>query len=209
MVKRLVAGLLCVLMLGALFACGQKETEEVTYSEGLTYTRLPGGECSVSGIGSCTDTTLRIPATSPDGDSVTQIAGYAFQEQSTLTAITLPSTVKKIGAYAFAGCSGITSMTLPDGIEEIGLYAFSRCTGLTQIYLGSSLTKIEDGAFHACVKLQYAFWRGNAAAWSRVEVGSGNAALTMGGTLYYYSATTPRESGYFWYYQDGSIRIWS
>ena len=205
--KQIFSLLLLLATLTMVVACG-KPSETPKVSEGLAYQNLPDGTCGVEGVGSCTDTEIVIPDAAPSGKRVTAILGYAFQDQTTLTSVKIPSTVTTIGAYAFAGCTGLTSITLPDGTKEIGLYAFSRCEGLRQVYLGSSLTQIADGAFFGCASLQYAFFRGGATQWGKVTVGAGNSALTLSGVLHLYSAVPPMDNGSYWYYQNGSIGIW-
>lgn len=197
----------CLLLLSCLVGCGE-EPPAVEYAEGLEYRNLSDGTCAVVGIGTFEGEILRLPDKSPEGKVITKIGGQAFENNETITEVYFPKTVVEIGAYAFAGCTGITSLTLPDGITHIEMYAFSRCVGLNQIYLGSSLVSVGDGAFHGCHGLKYAFWRGNAASWKQVQVGSGNSAATLAGVLYLYSEKAPREDGYFWYYQGGSIRLW-
>ena len=189
-------------------SCGEEKGAE-TYSVGLSFLNLPDGKCAVDGLGTCEDTEVKIPPTSPDGKIVVASEGYAFQDKTELTSVKLPATVTDIGAYAFAGCTSLVGMTLPDGVKTIGLYAFSRCEALKQIYLGSSLTRVEDGAFYGCKGLTYAFYRGGKSAWNRVQVGNGNSALTLSGVLYLYSATYPSDNGSYWYYRNGSIGIWS
>ncbi|MBE6667632.1 MAG: hypothetical protein E7607_04940 [Ruminococcaceae bacterium] len=51
------------------------------------------------------------------GDSVTIIAGSAFEGCSGLTSITIPSSVWGIDDYAFSGCSGLTSINY-NGTKE-------------------------------------------------------------------------------------------
>ena len=206
--KRLICLFLgCLLLATCLVGCGD-DTPEKKYAEGLTYRNLPDGTCAIKDVGTFEGEILNLPDKSPDGKVISQIDGYAFENNATLTEVYFPSGLKVIGPYAFAGCAGITSLTLPDGLSEIGMYAFSRCTELTQIYLGSSLTVVNDGAFHGCRSLSYALWRGDSASWKKVDVGSGNSAMTLTGVLYFYSEKAPREEGFFWYYQGGAIRIW-
>lgn len=207
MYRRSIAALLVLLLAACLVSCGKKPDPE-TYSEGLEYRRM-GEVSAVTGPGTCEEEQIRIPESAPDGTPVTEIAGYAFQGKDTLKGVELPSGITRIGAYAFKDCTALTTVTLPEGVTEIGMYAFAGCSSLKQIYLGSSLTKVGDGAFNACTALRYAYWRGTAEAWKKISVGSSNSALTMGGTLYYYSARRPTQSGYYWYYDsDGIVRLW-
>ena len=55
-----------------------------------------------------------------DGETVTEIAGGAFQDCSHITSIIIPATVTSIEANAFAGCTGVSIVlegTTPPAIE--------------------------------------------------------------------------------------------
>ena len=146
------------------------------YSLGLEYKSNGDGTCYVSGIGTCTDTDIIIPAISPNGqtvigidnrafysctnltsitipDSVTTIDRYAFQSCSNLTSVTIPDSVTTIGGGAFSSCSSLTSITIPDSVTSIGWDAFRDCTNLTCVTIPDSVTTIGDGAFSSCSSL--------------------------------------------------------
>lgn len=84
---------------------------------------------------------------------VTRIGEKAFIGCSSMTAVSIPDSVKSIGAHAFMYCYNLTSISLPNGVTTIGLDAFSNCTGLTSISLGNSVTSIGTTAFHNCSAL--------------------------------------------------------
>ena len=53
-------------------------------------------------------------------------------------AVTIPATlggkpVTSIGGWAFDDCSGLTSVTIGNGVTNIGAYAFQDCSGLTSV----------------------------------------------------------------------------
>ena len=79
---------------------------------GLKYLSKNDGTCIISGIGTCQDTELKIPAYSPSGDVITQIADSAFQNCSQLVTVSIPATVKSIGAGVFRGCSNLVSINV-------------------------------------------------------------------------------------------------
>ena len=63
----------------------------------------------------------------PDG--LSNISDYAFQNCSTLSAITIPTTVTSLGTAAFESC-GLTEVTIPSGVVSIASNAFKN-TGIT------------------------------------------------------------------------------
>ena len=72
--------------------------------------------------------------------SVTSIGGWAFDECSGLTSITIPNSVTSIGGGAFYNCSGLTSITIPNSVTSIGNSAFTSCSGLTSIVVDAGNT---------------------------------------------------------------------
>ncbi len=107
---------------------------------------------------------------------VTRIGKEAFYNQSSMTSITLPATIKSIGESAFRGCHGLTELefpasvkvleynslcrcenlvkvTLHDGLEEIGADVFYDCPKLANIQLPSTLKSIGKTAFYYCVQI--------------------------------------------------------
>ena len=127
------------------------KSEAVTGSVGLEYT-LNGDSYSVSGIGTCTDKNVVIPA-AYNGLPVTSIGIEAFNGCSSLTSITIPDSVTSIGDDAFYKCSSLTSITIPDSVTSIGNYAFSGCRSLTRITIPDSVTSIGNYAFKYCTNL--------------------------------------------------------
>ena len=93
------------------------------YSVGLEYTSNGDGTCYVSGIGTCTDTDIVIPAVSPNGETVIGIGNSAFYDCSSLTSVTIPDGVTSIGRSAFYFCTSLESIIIPDSVTQIGRYA--------------------------------------------------------------------------------------
>ena len=156
--------------------CDVKLTQTaVIASLGLEFTSNGDGTCIVSGIGTCTDTEIVIPA-AYNGERVTGIGEFAFSDCLDLTSVMIPDSVASIGKYAFTWCKGLksitigngvttiedgafencsalTSITIPDSVTSIGEFAFSFCDSLASITIGSGVTTLNDEAFTSCFKL--------------------------------------------------------
>lgn len=136
------------------------------YSRGLEYVSNGNGTCRVSGIGSCTDLNIIIPARSPDGDNVTEIGNKAFFGCASLTSITVSAGVTSIGAEAFEGCTSLTSIKVDKNNVNYcsidgDLYNKS-ATALIRYAVGKtdasfaipdSVTSIGEYAFSGCASL--------------------------------------------------------
>lgn len=204
--KRLTCLLALIALLCALPACGGDEAPPATATAGLIYEAIDAETCALAGRGIATETAIVVTERASDGKRVTAVLPHAFENDTTLTSLSLPATVRELGAYAFAGCTGLTSFSCPDALTVIGDFAFSRCAQLRNVFLGSSLQSVGDSAFYGCSALAYAFFRGDAARWSTARVGQGNSAMTT--ELYLYSAARPTDVGQYWYYSGGQFRIW-
>jgi len=67
--------------------------------------------------------------------------------------VVIPSTtnslsVANIGNYAFQNNTSLTSVTIPNGVTNIGVQAFSYCYSLTAVMIPSSVTSIGSSAFY-------------------------------------------------------------
>ena len=91
----------------------------------------------------------------PDG--VEFIAVNAYRDQTAITALQFPGSLRRIGQYAFSK-TGITSMPSLEGITEIHPGAFFHCASLAGVLnVPSSVTILSDGAFAQCSSLTSAF----------------------------------------------------
>ena len=134
--------------------CGgsNKEIIPILVSEGLEFTQNTDGTYSISGIGTCQDTVIVIPAVY-NGEPVTSIGDSAFYGCSSLTSVVIPDSVTSIGNYAFSGCSSLTSIVIPESVTSIGHQAFWSCSSLTSIVIPESVTSIGHSAFSGCSSL--------------------------------------------------------
>ena len=107
--------------------------------------------------------------------TVTAVGNEAFLNNTTITSVTLPNSVKSINYNVFGGCSNLSSINLFEGLQIIGPSAFEgcaftevvmpsslirvgedsfkNCTSLEKVVLNDSILEIEDGAFQGCTSL--------------------------------------------------------
>lgn len=123
-------------------------------TEGLEYTENSDGTYTCSGMGTATDTDIRI-ASVYNGREVTAVGEGAFDMDASLlgkvalTSVHLPNTIKSIGRRAFLKCRDATSINIPESVEYIGQLAFGG-TGITSIVIPDSVTEIKSYAFGNC-----------------------------------------------------------
>ena len=87
-------------------------------------------------------------------NTVTEIAGNAFNVNEELLSITIPDSVKKIGDTAFADCRHLKTVKMGNGVEQIDSQAFRFCTRMENIRLSNSLKAIPDLLFENCGKIE-------------------------------------------------------
>ena len=184
-----------------------------TASVGLKFTSNGDGTCALSGIGSCTDKSIVVPATSPAGDTVTSVAASAFLDNTSITSVILPDSISSVGDNAFRGCSiGRASVPAPvvasvknDKLTELVVTgsgtipesAMYTAAALAKVTINEGVTEIGDSAFSSCLKLSTivmpeslkiigasAFARCDSI--KRVTIGSG--VTTVGDYAFYNSA---------------------
>lgn len=86
----------------------------------------------------------------PEG--VEGIAEEVFMNNTEITGVSLPNSLRDIGASAFSGCKGIKSISLNSGLKTIGYDAF-RGTGLSQVKIPASTVSIGCSAFSCKMKV--------------------------------------------------------
>jgi hypothetical protein len=78
---------------------------------------------------------------------VTLVSPVIARENTTITKIVLPETVKTIDAFAFYGMTALTEVNLPSSLEVIGASAFNGCSNLRSVEIPKTLKYIGTNAF--------------------------------------------------------------
>jgi hypothetical protein len=186
-------------------------------------------------MGSCTDTDLRIPPVSPDGNRVTGIGSSAFSGNGSITSVTVPDSVTVIDSYAFRNCSSLASIAIPDTVTNLGDSVFYQCEKLLDgddgiYYVDGAKTNagvvVENGDYY------YAQWGGQIATNCSMWLSNTNGYFPAGvyridaegkilldtaiveedGTLYYYENGCKTDfpglvllDGAYYYVQSGAV----
>ena len=114
-------------------------------STGWTITGYEGDKANLPAIA--------ILPSEKDGEPVTAIDSYAFQDCSRLNSVTVPKNVTAVGNYAFRYCNNMTNVTILEGVTSIGDSAFYGCSRLIGVTIPDSVTSIGDGVFLGCSNL--------------------------------------------------------
>lgn len=83
-----------------------------------------------------------------EGYPVIEIGGFAFQNCTEITGVTIPETVTEIYDYAFAGCSSLSYINILSDKMSFGMDAFSGCNSLNKVYANSIETWINNFYFY-------------------------------------------------------------
>jgi hypothetical protein len=126
----------------------------ITYYKGkATTVNIPAKiqNLPVTEIGGFEDNKTITSVTIPNG--VTSIGESAFKMCTNLTSVTIPNTVTSIGNSAFFACINLNNVTIPSSVKSIGNGAFDGCTSLTSVTIPNSVTSIGNNAVRNCSKL--------------------------------------------------------
>ena len=84
---------------------------------------------------------------------VVAIGDYAFQSNSSLSSVKIPTSVASIGNAAFLACRNLANADIPGSATNIGRWAFEYCQSLTNATIPSSVANIGYVAFGSCSSL--------------------------------------------------------
>ena len=130
--------------------------DEVEFTlDGITYKGLSSGMAEVTGASQETSS-LTIPESVDFNGTtyrVTSIVDGAFQKNSAIETVVLPSSITSIGQFAFGACTNLKIIVIPNSVTEIGDAAFYGCSSLVSIIIPDKIKRLGDNLFWGCAKL--------------------------------------------------------
>ena len=127
---------------------------QYNYFDGYTY-KVDNGEITIvkySPFKNDFEKDIVIPSVI-EGKPVTQIDAFAFHENSQLTSVTIPGSVRSIGDGAFSESWSLQTVTISEGVTSLGSGVFEDSKSLTHVTLPASLTSIDENPFSYCSQL--------------------------------------------------------
>ena len=116
-------------------------------SQGFEFESNGDGTCTLTKIGTCSDSDIVIPEKSPAGDMVTMIAEYAFYGAEDINSIVFAGRTLELDKKAFQSCE--TEKIVITGCDMvIGENAFSYCEDVTEVIISGSNIEVETYAFY-------------------------------------------------------------
>ncbi len=140
--KRILAGVICVMIPANLFGCAAGKTGKGLKAAGScgedmewTYDRS-SKTLTITGSGEMVTAERFMWSGYPIrklviSEGVTSIADEAFYSNHELRGeLVLPQSLREIGRFAFYGCEKLTgTLALPDGLISVGRGSFAGCAG--------------------------------------------------------------------------------
>lgn len=168
--KKIIAGVLAVLLIGGVIPCCHYYTQHSSIIANAETTVIPVENINYTEFDEYVQINYltyinpsRIPHEvefpSKINEKPVEIIGDGYKvfrdTYSYVEKIKIPNTVKTIEANAFESCNKAESIEIPSSVTSIGNYTFKGCASLLKISIpsiGDSLT-VGDGAFIGCSKL--------------------------------------------------------
>jgi hypothetical protein len=85
--------------------------------------------------------------------TVTSIEDEAFADCTRLDGITMGNSITNIASFAFSGCGSLTNVTIPDSVMMLGDGAFEFCTSLVSVLIGKGISVLTPEVFAECYSL--------------------------------------------------------
>lgn len=152
--KKLMAYLLCLVMVMGIYTPAQAEENTTTYTteSGLSYVIDENDEITITKY-SGTSAHMIIPETI-NGRVVTKIGAKAFLNNNIIESVELPNGLKELGRLSFWGCENLIEIEIPSSVELVESSSFQACSSLEKaiVYQNTELEYIdrENAIFVSC-----------------------------------------------------------
>ncbi len=119
-----------------------------------------------------------------------------------------PVTVVKDNA--FFKNTNISDVVIGDNVTALETWAFRQCSGICSVTVGAKVNTIKAGAFYYCTGIKEVYYNGTKEDFTGLKSEVNNNTEFTEASRYYYSATKPTSSGYYWHYDaDGNVVKWN
>lgn len=123
------------------------EYANLSESQGFEFESNGDGTCTLTKIGTCSDTDIVIPEKSPAGDMITMIAEYAFYGAEDINSIVFAGRTMELDKKAFQSCE--TEKIVITGCDlVVGENAFSYCDDVCEVYISNSKIDVDAYVFY-------------------------------------------------------------
>ena len=174
---------------------GNTTTSSVYFSQGLSV-KMEYLDMNrwIKGIGTCTDTFLKIPLNNDPltyEQNIKGIYNSAFDGNVDITGLMVQEGINDISYQAFANCQNLVEVYLPLGLNiigseafincssleivqiqaagTIGKGAFDNCENLKTLMLGIKVKAIKSDAFADCISLEKIYYGGTKEQWEEIK----------------------------------------
>ena len=162
----IIAMFISVLFVMNVSADGETVTiDDITYESYDTY-------CAVKKCDENKSGDVIIPETVKFGGKnlpVERISYVAFDSCKYISNVEMPDRINYISFGAFQE-SGLTSITLPNSLKSITGNMFRKCFALESITIKANVKEIDEGAFDYCYNLKTVHYKGSKEMWDKIDI---------------------------------------
>ncbi len=145
-----------MLLCAVPFVAGAEEGEiQAIFEEGNFICTVTNNEATIISADKSVSGDLVIPDTL-GGYPVVAIEKEVFAQNTAITKVTFPDSLKTIGDDAFARCTALSEINFGAGLKSIGDRAFDGCYGLIHVSLPEGLKNTGNAVFCNCKNLKTA-----------------------------------------------------
>ena len=163
--------LIIAMFVSALFAFNVSADGETVTIDGITYESYDT-YCAVKKCDENKSGDVIIPETVKFGGKnlpVERISYVAFDSCKYISNVEMPDRINYISFGAFQE-SGLTSITLPNSLKSITGNMFRKCFALESITIKANVKEIDEGAFDYCYNLKTVHYKSSKEMWDKIDI---------------------------------------